>query len=125
MDGAQLAAGTARPDDVALTVLATVVSVSGAGRVTVDAGSKTFSANGPAIDGAFAVSVDGRIRITGMSEEHGVGVQVDGAPVRIGDRIAFVPSFASSAVGLADELIVVHDGRVEDVWPIAARGLRT
>jgi D-serine deaminase-like pyridoxal phosphate-dependent protein/AcrR family transcriptional regulator len=125
MDGAQLAAGTAGPDDVALTVLATVVSVSGAGRVTVDAGSKTFSANGPAIDGAFAVSVDGRVRIASLSEEHGVGVQVDGAPVRTGDRIAFVPSFASSAVGLADELIVVHDGRVQEVWPIAARGLRT
>jgi len=125
MDGAQLAAGTAGPEDVALTVLATVVSVSGAGRVTVDAGSKTFSANGPAIDGAFGVSVDGRVRITGLSEEHGVGVQVDGTPVRIGERIPFVPSFASSAVGLADELVVVDDGRVDDVWPIAARGLRT
>jgi len=106
-------------------VLATVVSVSDAGRVTVDAGSKTFSANGPAIDGAFGVSVDGRVRITGLSEEHGVGVQVDGTPVRIGERIPFVPSFASSAVGLADELVVVDDGRVDDVWPIAARGLRT
>jgi D-threonine aldolase len=106
-------------------VIATVVSVSGAGRVTVDAGSKTFSANGPAIDGAFAVSVDGRVRITGLSEEHGVGVQVDGGLVQVGDRIAFVPSFASSAIGLADELIVVDGGRVEDVWPIAARGLRT
>jgi D-serine deaminase-like pyridoxal phosphate-dependent protein/DNA-binding transcriptional regulator YbjK len=125
MDGAQLAAGTAGPDDVALTVLATVVSVSGAGRVTIDAGSKTFSANGPAIDGAFAVSADGRVRITGLSEEHGVGVQVDGAPVHIGERMAFVPSFASSVVGLGDELIVVHDGRVEEVWPVAARGLRT
>src|SRR5262249_13378601 len=46
-DGAQVAAGSAGLDDVALTVLATVVSAR-PGSVTVDAGSKTFSASRPA-----------------------------------------------------------------------------
>jgi len=46
-DGAQIAAGSAAGDDVALTVLATVVSARPGGTVTVDAASKTFSASRP------------------------------------------------------------------------------
>ena len=126
MDGAQVTAGTATSDDVALWVVCTVVSLSDSGRVTVDGGSKTFSANGPAIDGAYAISKDGRVRLERLTEEHGVGRVVDDSVrVSVGERLTFMPSYASSVVGLADNLIVVNNGVAEEVWPVSARGAST
>lgn len=124
MDGAQLGHGTAQPDEVALTVLATVVSHPSARRVTLDAGSKILSAAGPASLGAYATSLDGALRVTQLYEEHGVA-EVTGTPPAIGATVRLVPSYASSVVGLADRLVGVHGDRVSDIWPVAGRGCCT
>jgi D-serine deaminase-like pyridoxal phosphate-dependent protein/AcrR family transcriptional regulator len=125
MDGAQVAAGTVPVDRVALTVVATVVSLSGAGRVTVDAGSKTFGVGGPGCSAVYASSADGRVIIDRLNEEHGVGRLVDGGVVEVGDRIELIPTYASSAVGTTDAIVVLHRDEVREVWPVAARGGRT
>jgi D-serine deaminase-like pyridoxal phosphate-dependent protein len=60
-----------------------------------------------------------------MSEEHGVVRLGPGVEPRVGDRIAFYPIHVCTAVNLADELVGVRGTRVEQVWPVAARGKRS
>jgi D-serine deaminase-like pyridoxal phosphate-dependent protein len=118
--------GAAGPEDCALTILTTVISAQREGRVTVDGGSKTFSGDAALRDGEtteYARSRDGAITIDGLTEEHGVGSAQ--RAVRVGERIGFVPAHVCTTVNLSDELFAVRGGRVEAVWPVAARGRRT
>ena len=118
--------GAAAPVDCGLTILTTVVSTQREGRVTVDGGSKTFSGDAAMRDAdspVYARSVDGTVAIDGLTEEHGVGSAE--RAVRVGDRIAVVPAHVCTTVNLSDELVAVRGGRVEAVWPVAARGRRT
>src|SRR6478752_4537316 len=121
----QLGNGSAQPQDLALPILTTVVSSNREGRVTVDGGSKTFSGDVVLDDGGRMVarSVDGSIVLDGLTEEHGVGRT--SRPVAVGERIAFHPAHVCTTVNLSGQLFAVRDGRVEAVWPVAARGLRT
>ena len=116
------------PRDVALSILCTVVSRPASDLATVDGGCKTFS--GDAIPAAhnlkgYARAVGMEAYVERMSEEHGVVRLGDGANPQIGDRIAFYPIHVCPTVNLSDELIGVRGGRVEQVWPILARGKRT
>ena len=52
-------------------------------------------------------------------------LRLNGVDVAIGDRLAFYPAHACTAVNLSDELFGVRDGIVEMVWPVRARGKRT
>ncbi len=119
----QLAAGSAGEDDLALTVLCSVVSTRQPGGATVDGGSKTFTSERGA-DG-FARALDREIVLDRLSEEHGMAIVAPGASVTLGERIRFVPTHACTAVNLADELVGVRGDQVETVWPILARGKRT
>jgi D-serine deaminase-like pyridoxal phosphate-dependent protein len=122
------ARGVIDEDDVALSILCTVVSRPGADTATVDGGSKTFS--GDIFPGRL--NLPGYARAVGMdavveslSEEHGVVRLSAGADPQVGDRIAFQPIHVCPTVNLSDELIGMRDDRVEQVWPILARGKRT
>jgi D-serine deaminase-like pyridoxal phosphate-dependent protein len=122
----QLRWGSAAEPDLALSVLATVVSTNRDGRVTVDAGSKTFSGDAVLSDDhgrVVARSVEGDVVLDGMTEEHGVGRC--SRHVEVGDRLRFVPVHVCTTVNLSDELYAVRGDQVEAVWPVAARGLRS
>ncbi len=121
----QASVGAANRDDLALTVLATVVSAR-PGRVTVDAGSKTFSGDVVLSDDAgrvIARAADRDVTIVWMNEEHGVGRT--GETVTVGERLRLHPAHVCTCVNLSDELFGVRGGTVETVWPVAARGRRT
>jgi D-serine deaminase-like pyridoxal phosphate-dependent protein len=126
----QLGFGSARIDDIALTIHCTVISTHVPGQVTIDGGSKTFSGDRGVVGGAAKASsevargVDGAVVLERISEEHGMA-RVEGGRVRIGDRLAFYPTHACTAVNLSDELVGARDGVVENVWPVLARGKRT
>jgi D-serine deaminase-like pyridoxal phosphate-dependent protein len=119
-DAQQWELGHVAPADIALTVLATVMSVH-ADRVVLDAGSKTIGA-----DRAGWATGHGRLldhpdaRITALSEHHGTVVG-EGLP-GLGERVRIVPNHVCNAVNLVDEVIVVRGGVVEDRWVVAARG---
>ena len=127
----QLGFGAARPDELALTVLCTVVSHQEAERATVDGGSKTFSGDRGLVGGlsssfqGIAQAVGRDIVLERLSEEHGMVTIGSGEGVDVGDRLSFYPMHACTCVNLSDELIGVRDGRVEQVFPILARGKRT
>jgi D-serine deaminase-like pyridoxal phosphate-dependent protein len=120
--------GAVSYDDIALSILCTVVSKPAPGKVTIDGGNKTFCGDSiPAklnLKGyAKAVGMEAYVEI--MSEEHGVVRLGQGINLQIGDKVAFYPIHVCTTVNLADELVGIRAGKVETVWPILARGKRT
>lgn len=111
-------------DDLALTVLATVVDRPAPGLALLDAGSKTFSSDKTA-GGLHGSLLDGRdIHVSRLSEEHGwtTGPGVDA--LCVGERVRVVPAHVCPVLNLADDVTVINDasGRVTDMWRVAARG---
>ena len=118
-DAQQWELGHVDPADIALTVLATVVSAH-PDRVVLDAGSKVLGA-----DRAAWATGHGRLldhpeaRLTAISEHH---VTVTGVDLRLGDTVRVVPNHVCNVVNLVDEVVVVRGGAVEGRWAVAARG---
>jgi D-serine deaminase-like pyridoxal phosphate-dependent protein len=115
-------------DDVALSILCTVVSRPAADKATVDGGSKTFcgdvSPEKLKLKGyAKAIGMDAYVET--MNEEHGVVRLGPGADPKVGDKVAFYPIHVCTTVNLSDELVGVRNGKVEQVFPVLARGKRT
>jgi len=124
----QLNNGVAKEEQLALSVLCTVVSKSGSDHLTIDGGTKTFSGDGGGVGAGgqpsiIARAVDRRIFVERLSEEHGVARTEE--PVKLGEKIRFFPYHACTCVNLTDEIIGFRGERVEVVWPVQARGFRT
>jgi D-serine deaminase-like pyridoxal phosphate-dependent protein len=121
----QIANGSCREDQVALSILCTVVSHVEAGRLTIDGGSKTFSGDAPAgrdRPAVIARAMNRPIFVERLSEEHGVArTECD---VELGEKIRFVPYHVCTCVNLAQQVVGIRGDRVEVVWPVVARGLR-
>ena len=123
----QVALGAASSDDLALTVLATVVSVTGPDTATIDGGSKTFAGDSGVVGGrglalrGLGEAVERDVVVERMTEEHGLVRSFDG-PLAVGERLTFVPVHACTCVNLADRLYAVRDGEIAHVWPVDARG---
>lgn len=124
-----LGAGTATEDQLALSALCTVVSHRTPERLTIDGGSKTFSGDGGVIGGAGAGAPDiaraagRRVFVDRLTEEHGMARAEE--PVELGEKLRFYPFHACTCANLTNEIIGFRGDRVETVWTVAARGLRT
>lgn len=124
LDAAQatLAGGLER---CAAHVLTTVVSRV-ADRALLDAGSKSLTTDArPA--GVCATRghgvVDGRdLVVARLSEEHGVVEGPGAASLNVGERVRIVPNHVCPVVNLFDRMVLVRDGRVRRVLPVATRG---
>jgi D-serine deaminase-like pyridoxal phosphate-dependent protein len=105
--------------DCAVTVVATVISSPTDDRAVVDAGSKAISMD---IDGLAPVPKHrDDVEYLRSSEEHG-WLETEPNAVEVGDRIEFVVPHVCTTINLHDTLVGVRDGRVEEVWEVAARG---
>ena len=115
--------GVAGQQDVAYTVLATVVSTAVAGQAVVDAGSKALAKESRGSGDGFGVLMDHpEVRVTGLSEEHGV-LDLTGSDwiPNIGDRVRIIPNHVCVSVNLQDHLIGV-EGDVHKVLQLEGRG---
>ena len=116
-------------EDISLTIISTVQSRPHAGRATVDGGMKTFMGEAfpspPKFLKGFGEAVALPVHLEGLTEEHGLVALTPDVQPEIGDRIAFFPNHVCTTVNLSDEVVGVRNGRVEVVWPVAARGKRT
>lgn len=115
--------GVVGEEELALRVLATVVSRPAPGRAVVDAGSKALAAD-PGLDaGTFGwLPQHPRSRLTRLWEEHGaLELAAEDADLAVGDRVAIVPNHVCPAVNLASDLVCVEQGRVVDRWEVVAR----
>ena len=119
MDAGQLALGAATPDQIALTVRATVISNAVPNQVVLDAGAKLLGMDRPGF-----VATHGMLpaypgtRLTRLWEHHAVVETPDGVdrPV-LGEQVDVVPNHVCATVNLVDELLVGNE-----VWQVAARG---
>jgi len=103
----------------ALFVLSTVMSRPAPQLAIVDAGLKASS-----VDSGMP-TVWGRegLRYTHASDEHG---WIEGEPLpALGEKLLLVPGHCDPTINLYDWYVCVRAGRVEALWPIAARGALT
>lgn len=123
-DAGMAALGVVDSDRVSLSVAATVVVAhEKAATYTVDAGAKTFTKDRyPGQNaGTFGVGLDRPDTLVAVTDEHGI-VATDGPMPGLGEVLRFYPMHVCPTVNLADELVVVRDGIVEECWPVSARG---
>ncbi len=122
-DAMVVASGTATWDNCAMRVRATVVSRPTPTRAVIDAGTKVLTSDQYTVKGYGHVLEYPEAAVTNLSEEHGI---VDLSPCRerpaVGDVVHVVPNHCCVVSNMVDELYGVRDGRVEAVWPVAARG---
>lgn len=129
-DGTQVALGTCAAADCALTVLASVVSRR-PDHAVIDAGALALSKDpGPlhlgdgwrwAMGAVFeddeayrAGRPSERLRVTGLSQEHGIVSE----PLPVGSRLRVLPNHSCLAVPCFDAFHVVCGGEVVDRWRI-------
>jgi D-serine deaminase-like pyridoxal phosphate-dependent protein len=107
--------------DVALTVLATIISRTG-GMVVIDVGRKAIGIDRTPPE---VVGDQGAIRIEYgqhfIHEEHTGLELVPGSTLGIGDRVELMPGYAPTTVNFYDFYYVADGDRIVDVWPIHAR----
>jgi 3-hydroxy-D-aspartate aldolase len=103
----------------ALFVLSTVMSAARPGVAVLDAGHKAV-----AIDSGMPL-VWQRPELTyiGASDEHGtLRLAPDAVAPALGEKLRLVPGHCDPTVDRHDWYVGVRRGRVESVWPVAARG---
>lgn len=104
------------PFEQALTVLATVVSVSPGRWAVVDAGLKAFGMDhgNPTVPGAD---------VWYCSDEHTVFAMKHGAPLpSVGDRLQMIPAHIDPTCALHERMHVADaDGVVLETWPVDLR----
>lgn len=102
-----------------LFVLATVMSRAIPGVAVVDAGHKAV----PTDSGLPLVHGRPGLRYASASDEHGkLLVEDGGAAPALGERLRLVPGHCDPTVDRYDWYVGVRGGRVECLWPVAARG---
>jgi D-serine deaminase-like pyridoxal phosphate-dependent protein len=101
-----------------LFVLAAVISRSET-RAVADAGLKSLSGEKglPILHDLVGAEV------IGLSDEHSViAMGPGGAQLRLGDRLRLIPGHCDPTVNLHDWILGIRAGRVEEIWPVSARG---
>jgi len=105
-----------------LFVLASVMSVSLPGHAIHDAGLKSYSAEKgvPWVHGLEDVEQ------VGISDEHGkLKLGPKAKKLKLGDKVMLIPGHCDPTVNLHNWYVGIRGGRVEQLWPIAARGAST
>jgi D-serine deaminase-like pyridoxal phosphate-dependent protein len=122
-DRMMLACGAATLDDVALHVVATVVSRAGPERGIVDAGSKTLTSDTGGLSGHGLILEHPQARIASFAEEHGfLDLTACNDRPKVGDVVRIVPNHVCVVVNMVDRLIATRSGEIVGEIPVAARG---
>ncbi len=122
-DAMVVSTGTATWDQCAMRVRATVVSRPTDDRGVLDAGSKVLTSDLYHMKGYGHLMEYPEAQVTKLSEEHAV-VDFSGCAERpkVGEVVSVVPNHCCVVTNMVDEIYGVRDGKVEVVWPVAARG---
>jgi 3-hydroxy-D-aspartate aldolase len=103
----------------ALFVLATVMSAPKTGLAVLDAGHKAVAVD----SGLPLVWQRPDIRYVSASDEHGkLDVASETTMPKLGEKLRLVPGHCDPTVDRYDWYVGVRGGRVECLWPVAARG---
>jgi len=111
--------GNPIPFEQSLTLLASVISLPEPNRCILDMGLKAISSDGgpplpqhlPEASFKFAGEEHSELKFENMN-----------CPLKLGDKVSFVPTHCDTTVNLYDRFIAFSGDDVVDVWNIAARG---
>jgi D-serine deaminase-like pyridoxal phosphate-dependent protein len=112
-------------DEVAYSVLATVVSTAVPGQAVVDAGSKALAKEElRAEGGGYGALLDRpEVGVKSVSEEHGLlDLSATDWRPRIGERVLVVPNHVCASVNLQERLFGVRGRDVVAEWEVTGRG---
>ncbi len=108
------------PDQIAATILATVVSV-GPDRVVLDSGNKTLTMTATEQHGFGMIKNHPLSNFVRLSEEHGVAsIGADDAQLRVGDRVQVLPIHICVCVDLQQQAYGVTQGQIAELITIDA-----
>lgn len=115
--------GVAGWDDCAMKVRTTIVSRPTEDRAIVDAGSKVLTREQYYVPNFGRVVEYPDAIVANLSEEHGM-IDLTGCShkPKIGEVVNIIPNHCCVVSNMVDEVYGIRDGRVELVWPVAARG---
>ena len=116
--------GVSSWDEIAYSILATVVSTRVPGQAVIDAGAKSLAKEELRGEGAGfgALLSDPGVVVRAVSEEHGILdlSSTDWRP-RVGDQVRVVPNHVCLSVHLQERLLGVRGDEVEAEWVVSAR----
>ncbi len=119
-------------DQLALTIVTTVVSVNDTYMI-VDAGSKSLTsdigAHGTQGTQGYGLAFKQNddpddhsgLTVEKLSEEHG-WINHKGNPLPIGTTLTIYPNHACPVINLFDEIHIFENGNYTETWPVDARG---
>jgi D-serine deaminase-like pyridoxal phosphate-dependent protein len=115
--------GVARWEDCAMHVRATVVSRPKQDRAIIDAGSKVLTSDQYYVEHYGRLTDYAGAYVGALSEEHAIVdlSQCEERPA-VGEVVSLIPNHCCVVSNMVDEVYGVRNGRVEVVWPVAARG---
>ena len=122
-DVMQVTTGAVTWDDCAMKVRTTVVSRPTDDRAILDAGSKVLTHDQYYAKGYGRIVEYPDAPILGFSEEHGnVDLAACARKPKVGEVVSVIPNHCCVVTNTVDEVYGVRGGKVEVVWPVAARG---
>jgi D-serine deaminase-like pyridoxal phosphate-dependent protein len=122
-DRMMLACGAAGMDDLALHVVATIVSRAGPERGIVDAGSKTLTSDTGGLEGHGLILEHPEAKIAKFAEEHGfLDLTKCNDRPKVGDVVRIVPNHVCVVVNMVDRLVATRGDEIVGEMPVAARG---
>ncbi len=102
-----------------LTVLTTVLNTYFPNTMTTDAGAKALTLNKP---GPWVVGEKGFTYNAGSDEFGVIRYETANRSYKVGDRLELIVPHCDPVVNEYDQVYAIRKDRVEDVWPVAARG---
>ena len=102
-----------------LTVVTTVLNTYFPNSITTDAGAKALTLNKP---GPWVVGEKGFTYNAGSDEFGVIRYEAANRTYKVGDRLELIVPHCDPVVNEYDQIYATRKDRVEDVWPIAARG---
>ena len=106
-----------------MTVRATVVSRPTEDRAVFDAGSKVMTYEQYYAKGFGRLVEYPDAEVTGFSEEHGIlDLSKCANKPKVGEVVSIIPNHCCVVTNMMDEIYAARKGKVEAVYPVAARG---
>lgn len=119
----------AKPEDIAVRIYVTVVSVPSKEYAVIDGGTKTFPMDIPLdtapyyYPGYALVEGNEDLRLRRMNEEHGMITSIKGdTGLKIGDKLALIPIHVCTAVNMQNQ-VYLYNGESLKKEKVAARGM--
>lgn len=105
--------------EIALSVLATVISQPSPTLVTTDAGIKKLTED----EGTPQPKHPEWAKVIALHEEHGILELIDPEKeIRVGDQLEIIPTHGCTTFNLYDQVYGMRDDYLEIIWDIEARG---